>query len=186
MTVPVEHVTFRSWECSLADSQQENQDVSLIIASNCSNDNLSELGREPRTQLRASIQKMPWLQPCATLEQRSQLSCAGCHKYFLSVLAEALLVYKQHIQYLVLSVLYFFMPPKLFVFSRHCAVRTRYFAAQLKLTGATSGLIQDLGNRWTSKAEPWWPAIKEVLPGCLNNSRSITGISSRAIWLWFF
>lgn len=112
---------------------------------------------------------------------KSDLS--NCLKYFLSVLAEALLVYKQHIQHLVLSVLYFFTPPKLFVFSRHCAARTRYFAAQLKLTGATSGLIQDLANRWTSKAETWWPAIKEVLPGCLNNSRSITGISSRAIWL---
>ena len=73
----------------------------------------------------------------------------------VSVLAEALLVYKQHVQHLVLSVLYSFMPPKLFVFSSHCGARTRYFAARLKLTGAASGLIQDLGNRWTSKAEPW-------------------------------
>lgn len=106
-------------------------------------------------------------------------------KCFLSVSAETLLVYKQHVQHL-LSVLFSFMPPKLLVFSRCCGAGTRCFAAQSKLAGATSGLIQDLANRWASKAEPWWPAIKEVLPGCLNNSRGITGISSRAIWLWFF
>lgn len=115
---------------------------------------------------------------------KSDLS--SCLKCFLSVSAETLLVYKQHVQHLVLSALFSFMPPKLLVFSRHCGARTRCFATQSDLPGATSGLIQDLVSRWASKAAPWWPAIKEVLPGCLNNSRGITGVSSRAIWLWFF